>query len=71
MAEYKQINTVKSPKHKLLGQADTLREAVLISKISTIKSLAPWVIERVRPAVNLLEMLDEFEEELRLLTTHK
>ena len=61
-------------KHKPLNPelvTDSIREAVLIGKIATIKGLAPWVIERIRPAVNLLDVLEGMESELEALTTQK
>lgn len=46
-------------------------EIALIGKIAVIDGLAPWVFDRLRPVVDLVEMKKELESELKALTTQK
>ena len=44
-------------------------EAVIIGKIAVLERLTPWVIARLKPVVDLSQMLDDMKSELEALTT--
>lgn len=45
------------------------REQILIGKIAVLERLTPWVIARLKPVVDLTQMLDDLKSELEALTT--
>lgn len=40
-----------------------------MGKIAVLKRLTPWVIARLKPVVDLTQMLDDLKSELEALTT--
>ena len=42
---------------------------ILMGKIAVLERLTPWIIARLKPVVDLSQMLDDMKSELEALTT--